>query len=154
MGRGGWLAGLGQAGPEGVPFTSSHAEEEPLVACLACGSHGGFRAFNLAGCCKPEEAEVKFGRSRALQRPGGGTHPSKDKKGTANDPMSDAPGLPEAWQLEVSPPRPQMRLLRLGREACLGYAPRLPPAWAVTGRAPKARRRSKQPDCAGHPKGP
>ena len=129
------------------------AEEEPLVACLACGRLGSFDAFNLAGCCKPDEAKVRYRRRRALQRLGVGTHPGIDKDGSAIDPMRDAPGLPGAWQLEVSPPQPQRRL-RLGRKTCLGCAPRPPPAWAATGWTPRVRSRLKQPDCAGHPKGP
>ena len=94
----------------GVEVHPSHhavlfvAAGEPLVACLACGSYGSFKAYNLAGCCKPEEAKVKYGRRRALQRMARGTHPGNDKKGIPIDPMGDAPELPEAWQLEVLPP--------------------------------------------------
>ena len=121
------------------------AEGEPLVACLACGSYGSFKAYNLAGCCKPEEAKVKYGRRRALQRMARGTHPGNDKKGVAIDPMDDAPELPQAWQLEVSPPQPQLRMLRLSRKVCMGCAPRPPPAWAVPAERPRFRCRYKQP---------
>ena len=128
------------------------AEEEPLVACLACGSYGSFKAYNLAGCCKPEEAKVKYGRRRALQRLARGTHPGNDKKGIAIDPMSDAPELPQAWQLEVSPPQPQLRMLRLSRKVCMGCVPRPPPAWAVSARRPRFRRCYKPPEWRWPPK--
>ena len=130
------------------------SDEEPLVACLACGGYGSFEAFNLTGCCKPHEAKVKYGRRRAVQRLGRGIHPGNDGIRIAIDPMRDAPGLPEARQLEVSPPQPQQRRLRLGRKTCLGCAPRPPPAWVVTGRTPKDRRCLEKPDRAGLPKGP
>ena len=58
------------------------ADDEPLIACLACGSYSSFKAYNLAGRCKPEEARVKYGRRRALQRLARGTHPGNDKRGS------------------------------------------------------------------------
>ena len=104
------------------------------------------KAYNLAGRCKPEEVRVKYGRRRALQRLARGTHPGNDKKGVPIDPMDDAPELPQAWQLEVSPPQPQLRMLRLSRKVCMGCAPRPPPAWAVSARRPRFRRCYKQPE--------
>ena len=84
------------------------ADGEPLLACLACGSYGSFKAYNLPGGCKPEEAKVKYGRRRALERLSWGTHPGNDKKGVAISPMEGSPELPQAWQLGVSPPQPQL----------------------------------------------
>ena len=62
------------------------AGEEPLVACLACGSYGSFKAYCLAGRCKPEEAKAKYGRRRALQRLARDTHPGNGKKGAPSTP--------------------------------------------------------------------
>ena len=130
------------------------AEEEPLVACLACGSYGSSKAYNLAERCEPDKAKVKYGRRRALRRLARGTHPGNGKDGIVVDPVSDAPGLLDVEQLGVSPPQPQRRMLRLGKETCRGCALRLLPAWAATIRTPELGRRLKQPECDGHPKGP
>ena len=79
-------------------------EGNPRAVCLAFGSYGSFKASSLGGGYKPEEAKVRYGRRRALQRMAGGTYPGESKKGSPTTPCTlrlESHG-PVGWKLAAA----------------------------------------------------